>query len=74
MSSKRTCKEIGHHPKNIDSISKKLYNYIKGGVLMNYQDKEKLGRLEEKFKLNFRVTRMFTEYLERYPEIIKKDL
>ena len=41
---------------------------------MNYQDKERLERLEEKFKLNFRVTRMFTEYLERYPEIIKKQM
>ncbi|MBO5945816.1 MAG: hypothetical protein J6Q69_04345 [Clostridia bacterium] len=41
---------------------------------MNYIEREKLKRLEEKFSLNFRVTRMFTEYLERYPEIIKREM
>lgn len=41
---------------------------------MNYSEREKLKRLEQKFADNFRVTRMYTEYLERYPEIIKREM
>ena len=41
---------------------------------MTYSDKEKLRRLKETFSTNFRLTQMYAEYLERYPEIITKDM
>ena len=37
-------------------------------------DRIKLERLKEIFINNFRVTRMYAEYLERYPEIITEDM
>ncbi len=41
---------------------------------MNISDREKLARLKSTFSRNFRVTRMYAEYLERYPELIKREM
>lgn len=41
---------------------------------MNLQDKEKIKRLEETVSRNYRVTRMYAEYLERYPELITGEM
>lgn len=37
-------------------------------------DRIKLERLKETFINNFKITRMYAEYLERYPEIITEDM
>lgn len=41
---------------------------------MNEKDKIKLSRLEKTFENNFKITRMYAEMLERYPEIITKEM
>ncbi len=41
---------------------------------MDLRDKEKLKRLEKTFELNFRVTRLYANYLEHYNEIINSDM
>ena len=41
---------------------------------MNYQDKIKCERLFSVFDDNFRVTRLYADYLTRFPEIITKDM
>lgn len=41
---------------------------------MTDTDRIKLERLKETFINNFKVTRMYAEYLERYPEIITEDM
>ncbi len=41
---------------------------------MNERDKIKLSRLEDVFERNFRLTRLFAEYLERYPEVITEEM
>ncbi len=41
---------------------------------MKENDKLKLSRLCEIFDRNYRVTRMYAEYLERYPEVITRDM
>ena len=37
-------------------------------------DRIKLQRLRDTFSNNFRVTQMYAEYLERYPEIITSEM
>lgn len=41
---------------------------------MNERDRIKYERLFDTVRRNFRVTRLFTEYLERYPELITKEM
>ncbi|MBQ4072033.1 MAG: hypothetical protein IJD51_06460 [Clostridia bacterium] len=41
---------------------------------MTFYDKEKLKRLHRTLSLNYRLTRLYADYLERYPEIIKKEM
>ncbi len=41
---------------------------------MNEKDKIKIQRLRETFNRNFKVTRLYAEYLERYPEVITADM
>ena len=41
---------------------------------MTVQEKEKLARLRKTFELNFRVTRLYATYLERFPELINKEM
>lgn len=41
---------------------------------MNDRDRIKLDRLCKTFDRNFRLTRMYAEYLERYPEVITKEM
>ena len=41
---------------------------------MNERDKIKLARLKETFERNFRITNMYAEYLQRYPEIITEEM
>ena len=41
---------------------------------MNYIDKERLSRLQDTFGRNFRLTRLYAEYLERFPEAITSDM
>jgi hypothetical protein len=41
---------------------------------MNYIDKEKLERLRHTFNLNYRVTELYATYLERFPELITKEM
>ena len=41
---------------------------------MDFKDIEKTKRLDETLKLNYRVTRLYATYLERFPEIITKDM
>lgn len=41
---------------------------------MNERDKAKLERLERTFERNFKITRHYAEYLERYPEIITAEM
>jgi hypothetical protein len=41
---------------------------------MNYSDKEKLKRLRHTFELNFRLTRLYANYLELCPELITKEM
>ena len=41
---------------------------------MNGQDKIKLARLEKTVEANYRITRKYAEYLERYPEFITKEM
>ena len=41
---------------------------------MNFADREKLKRLEKTLSLNYRLTEMYAQYLERYPEIIKAEM
>lgn len=41
---------------------------------MTDQDKEKLSRLTKTFDRNYRVTAMYAEYLERYPELITEEM
>ena len=42
--------------------------------MIPYADKIKIDRLLDTFSKNFRLTRMYAEYLERYPEIITADM
>lgn len=41
---------------------------------MNYIDKEKLEKLRHTFDLNYRVTELYATYLERFPELITKEM
>ena len=41
---------------------------------MDIRDREKLKRLEKTFDLNFRLTRLYANYLENYNEIINADM
>ena len=41
---------------------------------MEYKDKLKLERLKATFEDNFRLTRLYANYLENYPEIISSDM
>lgn len=41
---------------------------------MTLQDREKLKRLEKTFELNFRITNLYSTYLERFPELINKEM
>lgn len=41
---------------------------------MNEIDKIRLARLEDTFERNFRLTRLYAEYLERYPEVITEEM
>lgn len=41
---------------------------------MNEIDKIRLRRLEDTFERNFRLTRLYAEYLERYPEVITAEM
>lgn len=41
---------------------------------MNYTDREKLTRLAHTFDLNYRVTGLFANYLEHYPELIRSEM
>ena len=41
---------------------------------MDIRDREKLLRLERTFDLNFRLTRLYANYLEHYSEIITKEM
>ena len=41
---------------------------------MDFKNKEKLSRLKATFDLNFKLTNLYALYLERFPEIITKDM
>ena len=41
---------------------------------MDIKNKEKLKRLRHTFDLNYRLTNLYAKYLERFPEIITKDM
>ncbi len=41
---------------------------------MTYSDKERLQRLEKTFELNFRLTHLYSLYLERFPELITEKM
>ena len=41
---------------------------------MDYKDKDKLKRLDYTLGLNYRLTHLYALYLERFPEIITKDM
>ena len=41
---------------------------------MNEKDKLKFSRLTETFEHNFKITNLYAEYLERYPEVITKEM
>ena len=41
---------------------------------MNYTDREKLSRLAHTFDLNYRVTGLYANYLEHYPELIRPEM
>ena len=41
---------------------------------MDFRDREKIKRLEHTFNLNFRLTRLYANYLEHYNEIINADM
>ena len=41
---------------------------------MNDKDTLKFERLVKTFERNFRITRCYAEYLERYPEVITKEM
>lgn len=42
--------------------------------MISYADKVKLKRLTDTFDRNFKITRMYAEYLERYPEVITEEM
>ena len=41
---------------------------------MDFRDREKMKRLEKTFELNFRLTRLYANYLEHYSEIINAEM
>ena len=41
---------------------------------MTFSDRERLSRLADTFALNFRLTNMYAQYLERYPELITEEM
>ncbi len=41
---------------------------------MDFKNKEKLSRLRHTFDLNYKLTNLYALYLERFPEIITKDM
>lgn len=41
---------------------------------MDYRDREKWKRLEKTFELNFKLTRLYSNYLEYFNEVITKDM
>lgn len=41
---------------------------------MDFRDRDKMKRLEKVFELNFRLTRLYANYLEHYNEIINADM
>lgn len=41
---------------------------------MTISDRDKLERLKKRFELNFRITNMYAQYLERYPELITREM
>ena len=41
---------------------------------MDFKNKEKLSRLRHTFDLNYKLTKLYALYLERFPEIITKDM
>ncbi len=42
--------------------------------MMDIKEREKLARLTKTFDRNYRVSRMYTEYLEHYPEVITSEM
>ena len=43
-------------------------------VEMDFRDREKLKRLEKTLELNYRITRLYANYLENYNEIISSEM
>jgi len=41
---------------------------------MDFKDRVKLERLEKTFEYNFKITRMYALYLERFPELISSEM
>ena len=41
---------------------------------MDIRDRERLSRLDAIMSRNYRITKMYAEYLERYPELIKAEM
>lgn len=41
---------------------------------MDIRDRERLKRLDAIVSRNYKITKMYAEYLERYPELIKKEM
>ena len=76
---KSTGKKSKFQRSSVDIFCRKCYNNLKrtawrGGGAMNYSDKAKLERLANTVEINCRVTRMYADYLERYPEVITADM
>ncbi len=46
----------------------------KGAALMNFADRARLDRLRTTFERNFKITRLYALYLERFPELIDKNM
>ncbi len=42
--------------------------------MMDIKDKEKLKRLRHTFNLNYRLTRLYAQYIELYPELITEEM
>ena len=42
--------------------------------MMNYTDKDKVERLRKTFDLNYNITRLYSIYLEHYPELITPEM
>ncbi len=50
------------------------FKFIGEEIALDIKDTEKLKRMRHTFELNYRITRLYAQYLEYYPELITEEM